>query len=129
MPQTSAAMLPTESLRSDLRNGEPKVKVIEMSHQNKLLLDSVVVAVTDQISCDLSGEAAILDLDSGVYYGLNSVGAFIWSQIQEPKTISAVRDALLDEYDVDPTRCEHDIFSLLTELADRKLITIVDAKH
>lgn len=126
MSQTNAAMLPIESLSSDLRNGEPKVKVIEMSHQNKLLLDSVVMAATEQISCDLAGEGAILDLRSGVYYGLNQTGAFIWERIKEPVPVREIRDAIAAEYEVDVAHCERDLFRILTELVDRGLVEIKD---
>ena len=86
--------------------------------------DSTVVRAKDQVSCDLVGEAVILNLKSGVYYGLNPVGARVWSLIQEPRTVRAVLDALLEEYDVDPGCCESDLFLLLDELLDRDLLEI-----
>ena len=43
---------------------------------------SIVVAAKAQVSCDLEGEAAILHRDSGVYYGLDPVGARIWRLVQ-----------------------------------------------
>jgi hypothetical protein len=46
---------------------------------------SIVVATKDQVSSDLGGEVAILDLKAGVYYGLDTVGARIWNLIQEPR--------------------------------------------
>jgi len=39
---------------------------------------SSVVATKTKVSSDLGGEAVILDLKSGVYYGLNDVGTRIW---------------------------------------------------
>ena len=78
----------------------------------------------DQISCDLAEEVAILSIASGIYYGLNTVGARIWKLIQEPRTIHEVRNALLEEYEVEPERCEHDVLALLQELASKGLIEI-----
>ena len=75
--------------------------------------DSTVVRAKDQVSCDLVGEAVILNLKSGVYYGLNPVGARIWELIQEPRTVSAVLDVLLEQYNVEAGRCERDLFCLL----------------
>jgi len=85
---------------------------------------STVVVMKDQVSCDLSGEAAILNLKSGVYFGLNTVGASIWKLIQEPKKVSEIRDAILKEYDVEPDRCEADLLALLQELLEKKLIEV-----
>jgi Coenzyme PQQ synthesis protein D (PqqD) len=88
-----------------------------------------VVMAQDQVSCDLSGEAAILNLKSGVYFGLNTVGASIWKLIQEPRTINEIRDALVEEYEVEPKRCERDILELLQELSSHELIKIIDEKN
>ncbi len=88
---------------------------------------STVVATKDQVSSDLQGEVAILDLKGGVYYGLDTVGARIWNLIQEPKTVDEIRDALLQEYDVEPERLERDVLALLQSLADEGLVEVEDA--
>ena len=90
---------------------------------------STVVVTKDQVSCDLSGEAAILNLKSSVYFGLNTVGASIWKLIQEPKTVKDIKEAILEEYDVEPDLCEHDVLELLQELSTHGLIEIVDEKN
>src|SRR5881409_1384530 len=87
---------------------------------------SIVVAIRDQVSADLAGEAAILNLKSGVYYGLDAVGARIWQLIQEPRTVASIRTVLLSEYEVDPDRCERDLLLLLHALADAGLLEIRD---
>ena len=90
---------------------------------------STIVVTKDQVSCDLSGEAAILNLKSGVYFGLNTVGASIWKLVQEPRTVKEIRDAILEEFDVEPDLCEHDVLELLQELSTHGLIEIVDEKN
>src|SRR4051794_31950128 len=93
-----------------------------MDHQS--LLDRVVVAVKDQMSCDLAGEVVVLNLVSGLYYGLDSVGARIWGLIQEPTIVRDVRDALLREYEVEPGRCEEDLVTLLRDLTTAGLVEV-----
>jgi hypothetical protein len=85
---------------------------------------TTVMASKDQVSCDLAGEAAILNLKNSVYYGLDTVGARIWTLVQEPITVGAVRDAILREYDVEPQQCERDLLDLLRKLAAEGLIEI-----
>src|SRR5262245_34625657 len=97
-----------------------------MHSTNGVGLDSTVVAVQDQISADLADEVAILSLKSGVYYGLNSVGASIWKLIQQPTTVGQIRDALLKEYDVDPERCLQDLLNLLRRMEAHKLVELCD---
>ena len=85
---------------------------------------STVVRAKDLVWCELAGEAVVLNLKSGIYFGLNPVGARVWGLIQEPRTVSAVLGTLLEEYDVSPDRCEDDLFALLKDLAARELLEI-----
>jgi hypothetical protein len=78
----------------------------------------------DQVSCDLEGEAAILNLKNSVYYGLDPIGARVWQLIQEPTSLAQIRDALRSEYDVDASQLEADIRDLVEQLAEHGLIEI-----
>ena len=92
--------------------------------KEKLSKNSIIAAAKEQVSCDLAGEAAILDLKSGQYYGLNAIGARIWSLIQEPHSISEVLRTLLEEYDVDAAQCEEDVLALVQKMAASGLIEV-----
>ena len=77
---------------------------------------SSVVATKEQVSSELAGEAVILDRKSGVYYGLNSVGASIWNLVHGPKTVNEIRDTLLSEYFVESSQCDRELLALLQVL-------------
>jgi hypothetical protein len=87
---------------------------------------SIVVASKDQISCDLEGEAAILNLKSGTYFGLDPVGATIWSLIVQPRRVAEIRNALIEQFDVEAERCSRDLLQLLGELQAHGLIQVLD---
>jgi hypothetical protein len=86
---------------------------------------SVVVVSKDQVSCELAGEAAVLNTKTGVYYGLDPVGARIWQLVQQPRSVSEVGEKLLAEYDVDSQRCVADIVALLEKLRSEGLLVEV----
>ena len=86
--------------------------------------DTIIVAAKQQISSELSGEAVILDLHGGNYFGLDEIGARIWNLLQQPTTLAEIRDALLQEYDVTPERCEQEVKTLLEEMAAHHLIDV-----
>ena len=90
----------------------------------KILWNSVIVAVDTQISSDLGSEAIILEFKAGKYYGLDPIGTRIWKLVQEPISLSSLRDTLLTEYEVDHEQCERGIMKLLTELEANQLIRI-----
>lgn len=85
-------------------------------------MNMTVCANPQVAACDLAGEVALLNVETGVYYGLNSVGARIWELIQQPESVSQVCDRLLAEYDVTPEQCHQEVLALLDELALERLI-------
>ena len=85
-----------------------------------------MVASKEQISCDLEGEAAILNLKSGTYFGLDPVGATIWSLIVQPRRVVEIRNALVDQFDVEAERCSRDLLQLLGELNAHGLLQVLD---
>jgi hypothetical protein len=85
---------------------------------------TIVVAARDQVSCDLGGEAAVLNIKNGVYYGLDPVGAQIWKLLQEPHRVAEIHAAVVREYDVEPGRCESDLNALLERLLAEGLIEV-----
>ena len=87
---------------------------------------SVIVVARDQVSCDLGGEAAILNIRNGVYYGLDPVGAHVWNLLRTPQKVAEICDAVLRAYDVEPERCRHDVDSLLEDLLAEGLIEVRD---
>jgi hypothetical protein len=97
-----------------------------MGLEHKISGYSSVVATKNQVSSDLGGEAIILDLKSGVYYGLNDVGTRLWHLIQEPRTFNEIQDAILEEYEVEPDCCAEELLALLQELLAAELIEVSD---
>lgn len=84
--------------------------------------DTVLVAARDQVSTELEGEAVILGLADGVYYGLDGVGAHVWELLREPRSVAELRDAVTAAFEVDPATAERDLLALLGELAARRLV-------
>lgn len=90
----------------------------------QIVKSSIVAVSKDQVSCDLAGEAVILNTKDGTYYSLNPLGALIWNLMQTPVTVNAILDELLKEYDVSREQCENDLLSLLSEFESRGLVEI-----
>jgi len=90
--------------------------------------DATVVAVSPrQISTAMGAEQAILQLDSGKYFGLNPVGARVWQLLAQPRTVSEVLATLLAEYEVPADRCRADLLALLHKLHAAGLLVVPHA--
>src|SRR3984893_3786939 len=92
-----------------------------------LSVHSIVVAASEQVSCPLGEESAILNLKNSMYYGMNPVGTRIWTLLKEPRSVEQLRDALLNEYDVDVALCERDLLDLLGKMKSEGLIEVRSA--
>jgi hypothetical protein len=86
----------------------------------------MILPAKNQISCELGDEHVILNLDTGIYYGLDAIGARVWDIIQEPKTVVEILDILLTEYEVEVDTCRNDLLALMQEMAAQKLIEVMD---
>lgn len=95
----------------------------------KLQIDmaSAIAASPNYLATTIGERVVILDVPAGVYYGLDAVGAYVWSLIQQPRTVAEVRDLLLAEFDVEPAVCTAELLTLLQQLADKGLIHVTDA--
>ena len=72
----------------------------------------------------MDGEVVILDLQSGTYYGLDVVGASVWTLIEQPVCLGAIREAIMSEYDVDAETCDRDILAFLDKMQAVGLVEV-----
>ena len=86
---------------------------------------SVLQARPTALAERLGDEIAILDPDSGLYFGLNEVGARVWELLREPKSVQAITEELLKEYEVDRDRCQASVLNLAGSLLNAKLVEII----
>jgi hypothetical protein len=77
----------------------------------------------DVLYRDLDGQAVILDLSSGLYFGLNEVGTRIWMLMSEGRDVDDIAQILSREYEADPSAIEQDVRDLTDALRARKLIS------
>jgi hypothetical protein len=70
---------------------------------------------------EVEGEAVLLDLDSGTYYGLNPVGTRIWQLIEAHGRLEAVLEGLHREYEATPDELERDLLAFVDRLAEARL--------
>jgi hypothetical protein len=84
--------------------------------------DTVVRRTDSLSSVDVNGESVILNVDSGTYFGLDGVGARIWSLLESPVTYGELVRVVLNEYEVDRDTAESDIADLVRELEQKGLV-------
>ena len=70
----------------------------------------------------LGDQIIVADMRSGRYFGLDDVGAMVWSLIEERSTPGVIVDRVHAEYDVSRDVLERDVDRLLDDLIERRLV-------
>jgi len=76
----------------------------------------------DVVFRDLAGEAVLLNLSTGTYYGLDAVGTRIWHLLAAQGTTEEVVNTLLDEFEVEESQLRRDVDDLIRQLLDKGLL-------
>ena len=77
------------------------------------------------IQSKIGDEVVMMDMDSGFYFGLNSVASAIWTKLENEITFDDLVEELLKDYAVEKMLCEHDTKELLEQLREKNIIRIV----
>ena len=87
-------------------------------------LDASLRIPDEVIFRELDGEAVVLNLDTGIYFGLDAVGTRIWRLLEEHMSLRLVLDTLVDEYEAPPDRLQGDLLAFVERLNGKGLIAI-----
>jgi hypothetical protein len=71
-------------------------------------------------------ETVVLDLNAGVYHGLNHVAGRMLELLGELGRVRLVADRLAEEYEHPPAQIQRDLCRVCQELLDRGLIELVE---
>ena len=87
-------------------------------------LDSTIQIPQDVLFHELAGEAVLLNLETGKYFGLDETGTRMWLLLSEHGRIEPVIKALLEEFDVAEEQLRHDLLDLIDRLAANGLLKL-----
>jgi len=80
------------------------------------------------LSRELAGETVLLNLESGVYYGLDAVGTRAWNLLAEERTLADVCTIMLKEFEVTHDTLQQDLTTLVRELCEKQLLVPVSSE-
>jgi hypothetical protein len=85
-------------------------------------LDTYLTVPPQVMSRLVGDETVLLDLASGMYFGLDGVGKRIWELISEGLSLAETVDVIVAEYDVEREQAAADVTGFAAELVDRGLL-------
>ena len=67
-------------------------------------------------------ETVLLDIESGLYFGVDRVGQRIWELAGSGRTLGDIVEAIVAEFEVERPRAEADVMSFVATLVGRGLL-------
>lgn len=85
-----------------------------------------VIKAPDVLLQDLDGEAVLLNLANGRYYGLDENSYQMYKTLVSSNSIQEAYELLVQEYEIDPGQLRYDLDKFLAHLLENGLILEVD---
>ena len=70
----------------------------------------------------VDNETVLLDLESGLYFGLDGVGKRIWDAVGDGRSIGEIAGIITAEFEVDEARAQADVIAFTSDLVERGLL-------
>ncbi len=74
------------------------------------------------VQSKIGEEVVMLDMESGFYYGLNSVASVIWGVLADEIGFEKLIDQLMAQFEVERSICEADTQELLDQMLEKNII-------
>ena len=91
----------------------------------ELNLNDRVVVPDGVIARELDGETVLLNLDTGIYFGLDTVGTGIWRAIRANGSLQDALAAVEGDYDVERDVLRADLLDLVSRMLAKGLLQTV----
>jgi hypothetical protein len=72
----------------------------------------------------IEGESVIINLDTGIYYSLDNVGAIIWDALENRHSVADIAAFLASHYQINAEDVETTINDLINKLLNEQLIIL-----
>jgi hypothetical protein len=85
-----------------------------------------VIRSSNVLLQDLEGEAVLLNLRNGQYYGMDENSYHMYQTLLASKSVQAAYETLLQEYEVESEQLRSDLEKFFAHLLENGLVAYVD---
>jgi len=90
------------------------------------LLPTTRIGRREFIAADVGNKHVVMNVEKGIYLGLDDVGKGIWERLEEPQTIATLCERLRMAYEVpDRPRFEREVIEFIANLRLHGLIDVI----
>jgi hypothetical protein len=91
------------------------------------IIQRKLVASAAVVTAELDDEAVLLNVDTGLYFGLDAVGAEVWKLLEQGATEHDMGEHVLSEFDADPSQIQLDLSVFLGQLVEHGLVLVEES--
>ena len=95
---------------------------------HRVSLDDRILIHDHVIARQLDGETVMVNLETGMYFGLDPIATRAWTLIGDHHRLGAVFDVMLAEYDVAAETLRADLLKLADQLVAKRLVLVAPAE-
>ena len=74
----------------------------------------------------LDCESVVLNLDSGIYFTLNTTGTAVWERIDGATSLEEIGRGLWEQFEITGEQAQRDLLELTQTLLDEGLVRVTD---
>ena len=90
--------------------------------KSEVNLDTQLSIPTQVMSRLVDNETVLLDLSSGIYFGLDGVGNRIWESVSKGLNLEETAAVITSEFEVDNAQAQSDVIEFAKNLVERGLL-------
>jgi hypothetical protein len=84
------------------------------------------VEISDGVTWrDLGGDVVILNVDTGVYFGLDGSGAQIWRELAKHGSVEKTIESLQQQFDAESDELRRDVDDLVNQFVQKRLVRLI----
>lgn len=76
------------------------------------------------IISQIGDEVVMMDVNRGLYIGMNSVAGNIWKLLGEALSVKDIVSFLTDRYEVNPEQCEAETLTYLQQMLEQNMLIV-----
>lgn len=74
------------------------------------------------LSTVVAGQATMMDMEAGVFFGLDPIGTDVWQRLEQPMTLAELAADLSETYAAEVETIKSDVSKLLLTMAEHGLV-------
>lgn len=92
--------------------------------KNEITLETIIVRNGSIPSTDIDGEIGLMNIKTGKYYALNTIGSEIWRILEKPTSLNYLVTLKTSEYDIDKDTCIIEIKKFVEKLVGEGIVIV-----